>query len=457
MATEENPNPKNVPPSGTPAKPEKSVRPGLKAWHHWSIAILGVWHLVIITLLFWLLFDLWPIAMGEAKDLCNGTMASVCTPAGSTGALAAGASTGSRFALTDLGTDSTTQIAAAGEIVKVLAAAPTTDAVLNFLKQRATEEGILPAPTPSVTLATKLVLFLNDRLDDTELATKAGMTADNKPIPALTNVASREDVAAHNRQLLCAAFPNAPFAVAMTKAEKGGTTAVRKLSHLQSNTTPEQALLLVVMAFGAIGACVHAAIYFVGYVGRGNFVSKWFLYYLIQPFMGGVLALIFYCIVRGGLIQNTTAPSASVGTTGINVFFISGISAMVGFFSKLAIQRMEELFRTTVAASPGAARTSTSEPGITSIEPPSYSRSKPVPAVIVHGTNFNVSTTVSFDSIKSLTVVHESDTQVTAALPKGFTPASNATVIRVAVTIPVTDSAGNIQNKTVTAEWPIID
>jgi hypothetical protein len=59
----------------------------------------------------------------------------------------------------------------------------------------------------------------------------------------------------------------------------------------------------------------------------------------LRPIIGSVLALVFYLVIRGGLL------SVSNGAAGdLNPFGVAAIAGMVGMFSKQAADKLKETF-----------------------------------------------------------------------------------------------------------------
>ena len=115
----------------------------------------------------------------------------------------------------------------------------------------------------------------------------------------------------------------------------------------------ETRLILLVLAMGALGGCVHAATSFVAYVGNDKFYKTWVWYYVLRIPISAALALITYFVVRGGFF----APAADGATAQVNDFGIAAVSGLVGMFSKQATAKLDEvfsaLFRTEVHAELG--------------------------------------------------------------------------------------------------------
>jgi hypothetical protein len=99
-------------------------------------------------------------------------------------------------------------------------------------------------------------------------------------------------------------------------------------------------LILLVMLAGALGSCVHAATSFVTYVGNRSFVLTWTWWYILRPFIGMALALIFYCAIRGGLLLLSTGASADE----ISPHGMVALAGLVGMFSKRASDKLAEVF-----------------------------------------------------------------------------------------------------------------
>jgi hypothetical protein len=99
-------------------------------------------------------------------------------------------------------------------------------------------------------------------------------------------------------------------------------------------------LLWLVLITGALGNFAHIGRSFIDFVGNRSLRASWSAWYLLYPFIGATLALIFYLGVRGGFL--TTA------TTGkdVNVFGLTAISGLVGMFTKQATKKLDELFST---------------------------------------------------------------------------------------------------------------
>jgi hypothetical protein len=125
-----------------------------------------------------------------------------------------------------------------------------------------------------------------------------------------------------------------------TGAADGSTATITLLGVRLSNIDPDTALLLLVVTASALGSYVHAATSFATYVGNRRFTLSWTWWYLLRVFIGAALAVLFYFVVRGGLL------SAQAQSGAVNPYGIAGLAALVGLFSKQATDKLREVFET---------------------------------------------------------------------------------------------------------------
>ena len=105
----------------------------------------------------------------------------------------------------------------------------------------------------------------------------------------------------------------------------------------------EVRVLLVVLAAGAIGSMVHTIRSFVGFAGNRQLVTSWIPWYVLRPASGAALALVFYLVVRAGLIDT------GVGESGFSIGGVAALAALVGLFSEQASEKLKEVFATLLA------------------------------------------------------------------------------------------------------------
>jgi len=113
---------------------------------------------------------------------------------------------------------------------------------------------------------------------------------------------------------------------------------VLKIFHYEGAVSAETRLLLLVMTMGALGSYIHTATSFVSYVGNRSFIKSWTWWYVLRPFIGVALAVIFYFVVRGGFL------SAGTDASDTSPYGFAALAGLVGMFSKQATDKLEELF-----------------------------------------------------------------------------------------------------------------
>jgi hypothetical protein len=109
----------------------------------------------------------------------------------------------------------------------------------------------------------------------------------------------------------------------------------------------ETRLLLLVMLSGALGSLMHSLRSLYWYTGNRMMVWSWVGFYVLLPFTGAILAVIFYFVVRGGFFS----PQASFENT--SPFGFAALSALVGLFSPQATLKLKEIAE-TIFTKPGA-------------------------------------------------------------------------------------------------------
>jgi len=112
-------------------------------------------------------------------------------------------------------------------------------------------------------------------------------------------------------------------------------------------TTADVQLLMLVMVAGALGSFLHTATSFADFVGNEKLARSWIWWYLLKPFVGMGLAVVFYLVVRGGFL------SAGTEAGKVNIYGIAALAGMTGMFSKQATDKLGEVFTTLFQTKPG--------------------------------------------------------------------------------------------------------
>ncbi len=109
------------------------------------------------------------------------------------------------------------------------------------------------------------------------------------------------------------------------------------------STSDEIRLLLIVAMAGALGSLVHAIRSVYWYVGHRKLVRSWLIMYVLLPFVGASLGLVFYLVIRGGFF------SAEATTQQTSPFGFAAVGALVGMFSQQAILKLKAVAETLLA------------------------------------------------------------------------------------------------------------
>jgi len=112
---------------------------------------------------------------------------------------------------------------------------------------------------------------------------------------------------------------------------------------------PDARLILIAALSALLGSFVHSATSFATYLGNHKLLRAWVGWYVLRPVIGMALGLVFYFLLRAGLV--TTESAAAV-----NEFGVAALSALAGMFSKQAADKLEEVFDGVLASPKDAAR-----------------------------------------------------------------------------------------------------
>lgn len=110
----------------------------------------------------------------------------------------------------------------------------------------------------------------------------------------------------------------------------------------------ESDLLVIVLLGGALGSCIHAMTSYVSYVGNETLRGSWFAWYVLRPFIGAPLALVFFFVLRGGLFGASARPEQ------VNLYGVAAIAGLTGLFAKQATDKLNEVFTSLFRTAEGA-------------------------------------------------------------------------------------------------------
>lgn len=150
---------------------------------------------------------------------------------------------------------------------------------------------------------------------------------------------------------------------------------------------PGQRLVLLVMLVGAAGSFIHSTTSFTGFVGNQRLMMSWAWWYFLRPFIGAILAFGVYIVVRGGLVSVDT----SNADQNINLYGLTALSFLAGMFSKVAIDKMEEVFRNlfrTATPDQRENKMADTTPVIKSLDPPNTPSGSGAASLTIKGERF---------------------------------------------------------------------
>jgi hypothetical protein len=96
---------------------------------------------------------------------------------------------------------------------------------------------------------------------------------------------------------------------------------------------------LICLAFlaGIAGSFIHAGQSYSSYLGNRTFKASWTAWYLLRPWIGGVLGLSLFFAVRAGFVT---------GQDAVNPYAVVALGLLGGWFSKTTSDKLQEVFET---------------------------------------------------------------------------------------------------------------
>jgi len=198
------------------------------------------------------------------------------------------------------------------------------------------------------------------------------------------------------------------------KAGAGWNPNVTVLSW-QFSLDIEMRLIWLVVISAALGSYVHSVTSFASYVGNQTFSGTWIWWYILRTPIGIALALVFYFVIRAGLLSSNSALDVSP-------FGVSAIAGLVGMFSKQATDKLREVFDTLFRTAPGKGDDARQDklaesPTLASVNPASVSVGTSEMPVTVTGKGFAEGSSMAVNNNPRRTEV-ASDTQLVGYLSR---------------------------------------
>ncbi len=108
-------------------------------------------------------------------------------------------------------------------------------------------------------------------------------------------------------------------------------------------------LFLTALFAGVLGSFIHTATSFSVYLGNRQLKRSWVGWYLLRPFIGSALGVLFYFLIRAGFMS----PGAGDGA-GLNPYGIAALAGLAGMFSKEAADKLQQVFQDMLKPPPHA-------------------------------------------------------------------------------------------------------
>ena len=103
---------------------------------------------------------------------------------------------------------------------------------------------------------------------------------------------------------------------------------------------------LIVVLAGAIGGSLHSLRSIAFYVGERQLRWSWILYYACLPVVASTMAIVFYLVLRGGLI------SSQASSRNLSPYGVAAVAGMVGLFSDQAAEMLRKVFSNLFSTTP---------------------------------------------------------------------------------------------------------
>ena len=113
----------------------------------------------------------------------------------------------------------------------------------------------------------------------------------------------------------------------------------------------ETSLVFIMMFAGILGACVFSLFAISHHLGVDrDFDRAWSAWYYLRPLIGGGLGLIFFLLLRGGVL------TINAGVNNLNLVGLASVTALVGMFAEHAMHKLQDLADTLFGTAPESAK-----------------------------------------------------------------------------------------------------
>ena len=129
------------------------------------------------------------------------------------------------------------------------------------------------------------------------------------------------------------------FVLSPPSTESGESAVLRVLAN------PEFQYLLVAFLAAGIGSSIATIYAYLRHASTlQDFDPAFIPWYFLRPILGSLLGLVFYWLIRGGILVILPAEQSNTASLELDLNGLAGVSALVGLFSRQAIQKLREIF-----------------------------------------------------------------------------------------------------------------
>jgi hypothetical protein len=129
----------------------------------------------------------------------------------------------------------------------------------------------------------------------------------------------------------------------------------------------DRRIMLICFLAGMLGSLVHALRSLYWYIGNRRLVYSWLPQYYVLPVVGGLLGMLFFFIIKAGFVTATST------ATDLSPAGFAAVSAMIGMFTRQALEKLQQVAETLFARPPQGANPAPGPP------PPPHTSSSPSP------------------------------------------------------------------------------
>ncbi|HLG16420.1 MAG TPA: IPT/TIG domain-containing protein [Blastocatellia bacterium] len=169
---------------------------------------------------------------------------------------------------------------------------------------------------------------------------------------------------------------------------------------------PGSCAFLMVLCAGALGGALHAMRSLGNFVGSRDLKRSWKLYYVMLPWTGGMIAVVFYLIIGAGFLSPESTSSDSTA-------IVVGLAAVVGLFSEAAMEKLKKIAE-ALLTSPEKRPDQIGEIPVPKLErlTPDKGKTAGGDEVTLEGSSFAANAEVTFDGRGATVIGRTGDTSI---------------------------------------------